>query len=466
MRCRVCKTENQIDALYCEKCGAKLSFAVENDSAEVIVTFGRANDNKIIINNAKVSSHHGQFRIINGQINIEDLGSSNGTYINGKKVIISNLKYGDTLKIGADINFDWNLLNPYLRNQQSGTLQQNASKVVMDKTDKSTITIGRTADNDIVIKNIKVSRNHARVIKFGNEWQIEDLNSSNGTFVNGKKIQDALFTRYDNITIGGVPLDIHSLFIDNEQREITGNVSITAKNVTYNVSNKTIVDDITLPVKPGEFVGLIGPSGAGKTTLMMMMAGVVKPSHGDIYINDLSLFSNYNSFKGQIGYVPQDDIIHRELKVEESFQFTARLRLEHTSQTDISQQVDAVIKTLDLTDSKDTLIGSVEKKGISGGQRKRVNMGQELITEPSILFLDEPTSGLDPKTDLDVMYLLKSITNKGKIVILTTHNITIENFEILSHVIILTHGGKLAFFGPANKASGYFNVNKPYKIFY
>jgi ABC-type multidrug transport system ATPase subunit len=228
---------------------------------------------------------------------------------------------------------------------------------------------------------------------------------------------------------------------------------------------KVIVDKIGLTILPGEFVGLIGPSGAGKTTLMMMMNGVTKPSDGDVLINSQSLYSNIDSFKGQIGYVPQDDIIHRELKVKESFNYTGKLRLDNTPDSEISAQVDNVLETLGLNDTKETLIGSAEKKGISGGQRKRVNLGQELLTEPSILFLDEPTSGLDPKTDLDVMNLLRGIAAKGKIIILTTHNITKENFEILSHLIVLTKGGKLAYFGKANKAADYFEVNQPYEIF-
>ncbi|MBT8387511.1 MAG: ABC transporter permease, partial [Ignavibacteria bacterium] len=158
-------------------------------------------------------------------------------------------------------------------------------------------------------------------------------------------------------------------------------------------------------------------------------------------------------------------IIHRELKVQESFTYTGKLRLDSYSNEEIGAQVDTVLDTLGIEDTRDTLIGSAEKKGISGGQRKRVNLGQELLTEPSVLFLDEPTSGLDPKTDLDVMHLLKDIAAKGKIIILTTHNITKENFEILSHLIVLSKGGKLAYFGEANKAADYFQVDKPYEIF-
>jgi len=249
------------------------------------------------------------------------------------------------------------------------------------------------------------------------------------------------------------------------EKEIKGDIQIAANNITFRVKDKLIVDDVGLTILPGEFVGLIGPSGAGKTSLMMMMNGVVRPSQGDVFINSQSLYSNFDLFKGQIGYVPQDDIIHRELKVQESFTYTGKLRLDNYSNEEIATQVDTVLDTLGIEDTRDTLIGSAEKKGISGGQRKRVNLGQELLTEPSVLFLDEPTSGLDPKTDLDVMHLFKGIAAKGKIIILTTHNITKENFEILSHLIVLSKGGKLAYFGEATKAADYFQVDKPYEIF-
>ncbi len=279
----------------------------------------------------------------------------------------------------------------------------------------------------------------------------------------GKKLKELKVTPKDVLTIGGIPLNIEKLFA--AEKEIKGDIQIAANNITFRVKDKIIVDDVGLTILPGEFVGLIGPSGAGKTSLMMMMNGVVRPSQGDVFINSQSLYSNFDLFKGQIGYVPQDDIIHRELKVQESFTYTGKLRLDNYSNEEIATQVDTVLDTLGIEDTRDTLIGSAEKKGISGGQRKRVNLGQELLTEPSVLFLDEPTSGLDPKTDLDVMHLFKGIAAKGKIIILTTHNITKENFDILSHLIVLSKGGKLAYFGEANKAADYFQVDKPYEIF-
>ncbi|RKY94595.1 MAG: hypothetical protein DRQ13_08055, partial [Ignavibacteriae bacterium] len=433
-----------------------------NPSTPRILTVGRSPQSDIVIDNKKVSSNHAQFKILNNEIILKDVGSTNGTYVNGEKITSLKVTVNDTITFSKNHTFDWKQLEELLKTDQT-VKSKGAERVHTKIKGKDVITIGRSSDNDLVINNIKVSRKHAKLEKYLGEWYVEDLGSSNGTFLNGEKISRARITPKDVLTIGGIPLNIEKLFA--AQKEIKGDIQIAANNITFRVKDKIIVDDIGLTILPGEFVGLIGPSGAGKTSLMMMMNGVVRPSQGDVFINSQSLYSNFDLFKGQIGYVPQDDIIHRELKVQESFTYTGKLRLDKYSNEEIATQVDTVLDTLGIDDTRNTLIGSAEKKGISGGQRKRVNLGQELLTEPSVLFLDEPTSGLDPKTDLDVMYLLKGIAAKGKIVILTTHNITKENFEILSHLIVLSKGGKLAYFGEANKAADYFQVDKPYEIF-
>ncbi|NNG27123.1 MAG: FHA domain-containing protein [Ignavibacteriaceae bacterium] len=433
-----------------------------NSSTPRILTVGRSPQSDIVIDNKNVSSSHAQFKIINKEIILDDVGSTNGTYVNGEKITSLKVTANDTIKFSKQHTFDWKQLEKLINTAQPDKTK-GAGRVHTKIKERDVITIGRSSDNDLVINNIKVSRKHAKLKKSANEWFIEDLGSSNGTFLNGEKVKAAKVTLKDVLTIGGIPLNIEKLFA--AEKEIKGDIQIAANNITFRVKDKLIVDDIGLTILPGEFVGLIGPSGAGKTSLMMMMNGVVRPSQGDVFINSQSLYSNFDLFKGQIGYVPQDDIIHRELKVQESFTYTGKLRLDNYSNEEIATQVDTVLGTLGIEDTRNTLIGSAEKKGISGGQRKRVNLGQELLTEPSVLFLDEPTSGLDPKTDLDVMHLLKGIAAKGKIIILTTHNITKENFEILSHLIVLSKGGKLAYFGEANKAADYFQVDKPYEIF-
>lgn len=459
-KCFSCGKLNDQEALFCDSCGARLS---PEEKILQIISIGKALDNDKVINNPYVSRKHALLKIYSNKIVIEDLNSTNGTYVNGTRITIAEVKPTDEVEFSKE--YKTTIAN--IINETKGIKRETKEfnkEAGVNKPDE-VLFIGRLPENDIVINNVKVSRRHAKLERYGDKWHIEDLGSLNGTFVNSVKIKRAFVTSKDLITIGGIPIYLDELLSPKKGKEIKGEVKLTTKNLTFRVKEKVIVDNISLTIFPGEFVGLIGPSGAGKTSLMLMMNGVVKPSSGDVFINSQSLFENYSSFKGQIGYVPQDDIIHRELKVKESLLYNGRLRLENYSEGDIETRVEEVITSLGLKEAKNTLIGSPEKKGISGGQRKRVNLGQELLTEPSILFLDEPTSGLDPKTDMDVMKLLRGIADKGKIVVLTTHSITEENFNILTHLVVLTKGGKLAYFGPANEAVKYFGVGKPYEIF-
>ena len=455
MLCRNCNSRLDPDSLFCANCGTAVT-----GPAEKTLSIGRNADNDIILNHPGVSSHHARIILNGNSMFIEDLNSSNGTFVNGAKVKTHPVKHTDVIQFSRHITLDWSLVKDSASSSPA-VYGVNNPEILASK---NVITIGRTDDNDVAINNVKISRRHARIIKENGVWNIEDLGSSNGTFVNGRRITSSVITVSDVVTIGGIPINIGNIL--QQKPVFTEGVSLTADRLTFEVDNKTLIDDVTIALGPGEFVGLIGPSGAGKTTLMMMMNGTNRPTTGDVLINSQSLIRNYDLFKGQLGYVPQDDIIHKELKVKESFEYTAKLRFNKSySESEISQQIERVMSSLDLQETQNTLIGSPEKKGISGGQRKRVNLGQELLTEPSILFLDEPTSGLDPKTDMDVMHLLQKIASTGRIVVLTTHNITVENFNILTHLVVLTKGGKLAYFGSANEAVNYFGVKHPYEIF-
>ena len=428
MICPHCKISIEDDALFCTNCGKKIetiSFDYSQPEDNTEITIGRYTTNDITLNSDSVSKHHAKISYRNGNFFIEDLNSTNGVFVNGAKVTKSSISSSDKINITKNIELKWNDILSAFNNKRS----IKTPPLPKQQISKSEIKIGRHSDNDIVIDNIKVSRYHARLIKENDNWFIEDLGSSNGTYVNGKKIKKISVSDKDSVLIGGIPLKLEDLL--RKEKKIKGNVNITLDNVSFEINGKKIIDDISLTIQPGEFVGLIGPSGSGKTTLMMLMNGMNAPTSGKILINNQSLHHNFEAFKGQIGYVPQDDIIHRELTVKESLLFTSKLRLQTTFTEDVDSQVNKVLKTLTLTDAQDVLIGTAEKKGISGGQRKRVNLAQELITEPSILFLDEPTSGLDPKSDNDVMNLLKNISERGKIVLLTTHAITEENFRIL-----------------------------------
>ena len=420
-----------------------------------IITIGRAAENDLVIDNSFISKHHCRILIDEARnATLEDLNSLNGTFVNGTRITRQLITPQDIVMLGTSYKLYSSM---WTSNRPSPQPEALGYKQILN--------IGRDTTNDIVLKNIRVSRQHAQLSKSVSGWQIKDLNSSNGTYVNGRKVSQSMITAQDDVVVGGVPLDLISIF-QGQKQDWDATLNLTARNIRFSVPGKTIVEDINLCLKPGQFIGLIGPSGCGKTTLMMMLNGYLKPVSGSVSISGVSLYHNLQSFQGQMGYVPQDDIIHRELKVRESLYFTSQLRLGiRISESERQSQIDKILQTLGMSSASETLIGTPEKKGISGGQRKRVNMAQELITEPQFYFLDEPTSGLDPRSDRDVMQLLADLSARGHLVLLTTHNINTTNFKLFSHLIVMTSGGKLAYYGPSSQVLDYFGIKEPEDIF-
>jgi len=461
MQCSSCKKTIASDSKYCSFCGFIQDESMPQNKTHCI-RIGRANDNDFIVSNPFVSAHHCIIYCeAGGRLRLKDLDSANGVYVKGKKISDTYIDVSDVLHLSNKVKI---AVAEIIKSKIPSPAIAPIPHIEVGA--KDFITIGRDPGNDIVLKNIKVSRHHARLEKIGSAWQLIDTNSANGVFVNGKKISSSLISQNDKITIGGIPLFLDQLFVVSKP-DYGSNLNIVAHNIRYSVGSKVIVDNMSLMMQSGQFIGLIGPSGCGKTTFMMMMNGYLKPSDGDVLINGVSLYQNAEVFQGQIGYVPQDDIIHRELTVEESLWFTSKLRLGNKiSSAERQSLVSKTISELKLNDAKDVLIGSPEKKGISGGQRKRVNMAQELITEPLLYFLDEPTSGLDPLSDKEVMLMLKEMANEGHIVLLTTHKIDKLNFSLFSHLIVLGSGGKLLYYGEAADAVSFFGVSNPEEIFY
>ena len=248
-----------------------------------------------------------------------------------------------------------------------------------------------------------------------------------------------------------------------EKRDDHGNVTIEARNLVVAVPGRRLLNNVSLTVFPTEFVGLMGPSGAGKTTLMNALNGYTRPTGGQVLLNGNDLYECYAQFATYLGYVPQDDIIHRELTVGEALYFTARLRLPGDyRQSEIRNRVREVLKQLDLEATEHVPIGSAEKKGISGGQRKRVNLAMELLTDPLVLFLDEPTSGLSSEDALLVMRLLRRLADAGKTILLTLHQPSLEAYRLMDNLVLVSKDkgssdpGQLVYYGPAHPNAAHF----------
>ncbi|KAJ7289930.1 hypothetical protein O6H91_03G005400 [Diphasiastrum complanatum] len=236
-------------------------------------------------------------------------------------------------------------------------------------------------------------------------------------------------------------------------------IDLTFKNLTMFLkkSKKKILTNVTGRLSPGNITAIMGPSGAGKTTFLNAVAGKSTQSYttGHIYINDKEGY--IQSYRKIIGFVPQDDIVHGSLTVEENLWFSANYRLPHNMpKYEQVLVVERIISSLGLGPIRDALVGTVEKRGISGGQRKRVNVGLEMVMVPSLLILDEPTSGLDSTSSRLVLQALRREASAGVNVIVVLHQPSYALFQMFDHVMFLAKGGQTAYLGPINELEQYF----------
>jgi len=447
--------------------------------------FGREPDLEGVIDAAApmVSRRHAEIRWQDGQYVIVDLGSFNGTLLNGHRIAKPEiLRHNDRIELGPggpQIRFLSANADPIgapsssplpAAHQQaaaSGKLQTMVlgsvsplqitggaeAGVFVQKSFAASqrLVVGRGEECDIRLDGLLISNRHAAVALTASGLQLEDLNSTNGTYVNGQRITGrTTIQAQDVIQIG--PFVLRA----DPQRGLAvfdtrAKTRIDVFQITKDVPNRSgggkvrLLDEVCLSIQPNEFVGLLGPSGAGKSTLMDSLNGMRPASSGQVLVNNLDLYHHLESIKQSIGYVPQDDIIHRELTVYRTLYYVARLRLSRDiSVHEINQIVNEVMDVTGLSERRDVTIAQ-----LSGGQRKRVSIAVELITKPSVIFLDEPTSGLDPATEEKVMKLFRQIAESGRTVILTTH--AMENVKLFDKIVVLMRG-KLVFYGTPEEA--------------
>ena len=215
-----------------------------------------------------------------------------------------------------------------------------------------------------------------------------------------------------------------------------------------------ILSDITGEICPGEFIGLMGSTGSGKTTLLNLLSNRLRPTSGDILYDGYKLDIKYNR---NVAYVMQDDILFPNLTVKQTLKYTANLRLQHLSELERENIVEQLINDFNLIKVSDKRVGNQEIRGISGGERKRVNIANELLSYPKILFLDEPTSGLDTSTSNSIMSRLKQMTKTGISIVVSIHHPSSEIYKMFDKLIFLSQGNTI-FYGKRSRARQYFKT--------
>ena len=323
------------------------------------------------------------------------------------------------------------------------------------------VLIGRDQSCTLVIDSPLVSREHARLTVNDGRWQLEDLGSINGSFVNGRRVREPVALKSGDRV--GIATFLYRFTGDGLRADgQEGRVRIEALGITKTVKDRAtgqsrkLLDDISLVIEPGEFVVIFGGSGSGKSTLLDTLNGRRPASAGRVLYNGVDFYSSFDMYRATIGYVPQQDIVHRRIKVRRALEYTARLRLpSDTAEHEIATYLAEVLASVRLQEQAELLIDTPAP--LSGGQLKRVSLAAELIAKPGVLFLDEATSGLDAGTDRQMMQTFAELADGGKTVICVTH--TLENIAACQLVTLL-HRGRLAYFGPPAEAQDYFKVQR------
>ncbi|GHJ48628.1 hypothetical protein Cs7R123_59700 [Catellatospora sp. TT07R-123] len=318
--------------------------------------------------------------------------------------------------------------------------------------------LGRDSDNDIVISDLQASRHHAELRRVGNTYQIVDLGSRNGTFLNGRRVLKATILHAgDKVSIGR-----HEMLFDGDRLHAyvdTGPASIVADDLTVRIGNKVLIDDVSFSLQEGSLLALIGPSGCGKSTLLKALTGLRPATQGRLWYGGQDLYADYAQLRYRIGMVPQDDVLHKQLKVRTALRYAAALRFaDDVPRKTRWAKVNEVMETMRLTHRAKARIDT-----LSGGQRKRASVAMELLTEPSLLCLDEPTSGLDPALDKGVMTELRELADKGKTVVVVTHSVL--HLDMCDRVLVMCLGGTMGYFGPPDQLLEFFGADDYADVF-
>jgi ABC-type multidrug transport system ATPase subunit len=302
----------------------------------------------------------------------------------------------------------------------------------------------------VIIDDLLVDRHHASVRQSGDGWELRDLGSASGTFVEGRRIDAVVLLQPGHSFVVGrtqVRVEADGLSVLEQVRSL----ALEADDLVVTIpSGERILNGVNLALEPGKLLAVVGPTGSGKSTLLKALTGFRPPDGGEVLFMGRNLYKAFDELRRQIGYVPQDDILHPQLTIKAALEFGAELRFPaDVTKHERSERVTEVMSELGLSHRADV---PIEK--LSGGQRKRVSVALELLTKPSLLFLDEPTSGLDPGFEKQVMQLLRDLANSGRTVVVVTHSL--QSLDLCDQVLFLAPGGSTAFYGPPSEALRYF----------
>lgn len=427
-----------------------------NSFKKGVVTFGRSEKNDVILSSLLVTYEHGRFVYKNNSWIMEDkaayknIGSTNGLIYNNMSIVSRTISDGDFIRIDDGVE---TVSEGVLFVFSSADSENKWQTLTLSE--KSELTIGRDNTCNLVLPHISVSKCHAKILCEADGYYIIDNDSTNGVIVNNRLISGKVkLHEKDVIVITNSKLIFTSKAIFYCCYK--SGISVDAADVVIKrgKDRKAFVtcNHVNLNIKPGELVAVIGGSGAGKSTILNAMCGYLEPTQGEVYINGVDLYRNFDSLKKLIGYVPQSDIVYDNLTLHDMLMYTAKLRLpKDTLPAERESAINRAIEMVELPEKKNSLI-----KSLSGGQRKRASIAVELLSDSNLLFLDEPASGLDPGTERNLMQSLRTMADGGKTVILVTHSAL--QLQMCDKIVFMGKGGNLCFYGSYDEALKFFGV--------
>jgi ABC-type multidrug transport system ATPase subunit/uncharacterized tellurite resistance protein B-like protein len=290
------------------------------------------------------------------------------------------------------------------------------------------------------------------------QYLIHPPKKGGSIYLNQVKLEEpaALMLNSDIVTIDKRNFRINSFFdLIETPFELQYIRMVDVKH--YFPDGQLALDSLSCEASKGQLIGILGQSGSGKSTLVKILSGETTPTYGQVLVDGKDYFANLPYYMEFFGYVPQDDLLYPNLSVYENLWYRLRLRMPNISSTSLDQKINNILHQVNLTHQRDTRVGEFKNKNLSGGERKRLNIALELLFEPTVIICDEPTSGLSFTDAEQIVDILNSLTQQGRIVIITIHQPNSSIFRKFNRVLLMDMGGRMAFYGSPDDCYNYFD---------
>lgn len=422
--------------------------------AEDDILVGRAIDADLFLNHHDVARRHCRISRGGERWLVQDLGSRSGTKVNGNLIFKpSGIKPGDEICVGPTVL----AVGAHGRTAPKKEGVEVGAGVVLFKGKHasivplhSSITLGRGDDIELFLSDSSVSLRHAVLEANSEGVRLMDLDSATGSFVNGRRVDIHDLILGDRIQIGPF------VFIYENRRLLRARGTISGRIIAAELSTKgsesSSLERAGFIAQPGQFIGILGASRSGRTALLRALSGVRPADSGSVLLDQIDFYKNQERLRSFIGYVPEDDIIHPGLTVSQALTYAAHLRLAAgISQLEVKKLVAYILSALEIGDRLDLKISQLPAE-----ERKRVNIGVELIQRPALLFLDKPTAGFDPLADFKLIQVLRRLADMGITVVCSTH--VSKNVYLMDQIAIMSDG-RVVFQGLPEDAPSKFGVS-------